>query len=441
MNGGMKNIVIIGGGFGGIRVARDLGKHDKFLKSKGYEVLVIDRVRHHLYTPLLYEVASGCMIEKGMRMESELLSGVSFRLDEISKSCCGVGSLQGEIVGVDFNLKKVKLASGTEVPYEYLVIAAGAETDYFGIPGLKQNSHAMKTRADALALRQRIQDFIEAKKRGEEVQIQIMVGGGGATGVEFSAEMAGCFRRLARAGEIKNGDWSLTLVEASPRVLGMLPKRASDITLRRLERLGVKVLRDTCVKRAEEKHVVLAPRPLKAGESPETLVCEFRTEFEKIFEVDVLVWTGGVRASSLSEKAGLPVDRKGRIQTDESLRIHTRPDVFAVGDCAAPVDPQTKNTVPQLAQAALKEGELAAKNIIPHIRREPLEMFGFPSYPTVIPLGAKNSILVMKGFIVNGFLGWLVRQAADLRYFFSVLPFWSAIRVFVTGARLYTRND
>lgn len=441
MNGGTKNIVIIGGGFGGVRVARDLGKRDALLKSKGYEVVLIDRARHHLYTPLLYEVATGCMTEKGMQSESELMRGVTLRMDELSKSCCGVGALQGELVGVDSAAQSVQLASGTSISYDYLVLALGAETEYFGIPGLKENSFALKTRADALAIRQRIQDFIDAKKRGKEVQIQIMVGGGGATGVEFSAELASCFRALVRGGEIKSGDWTVTLVEASSRILGMLPPSASAIALCRLESLGVKVLRDTCIKRAEKRHVVLAPRPLKSGESIEALVCDFRTEVEKVFEVDVLVWTGGVRAPSLSEKLGFPTDRKGRIEANATLLVSSQNNVFAIGDCASLADPHTKNPVPQLAQAALREGELVARNIIHSIRREPLENFNFPSYATIIPLGAKNAILVSDGLVVHGILGWLIRWAADLRYFLSALPLWSALRVFMSGARLYTRND
>lgn len=421
-----KTILILGGGFGGLKAARELGKRE------GAEVVLVDRVNHHLYTPLLYEVASGCMTDGGMGGGMELAAGATVSFQKLLKECCGVGFIQGEVVRIDPIGQTVELASKTKLPYHTLIVALGSETDYYGIPGLKENSYALKTRADALLIRQRIQEFIEKKKNREEVQIQILVGGGGATGVEFSAELANCFRRMVRMRQISDGDWSVTLVEASSRLLGMLKPEVSELVLRRLAGLGVKVLRDTCIKRATAKGVVLAPRPLKPGESVETLVCDFRSESEKRFEADVIIWTGGVRSNAVVATANLPMDPKGRLLVDDKMRVQGAKNIYAIGDCASLVDPKTKRPVPQLAQSAIEMAVVAAQKV---------SKFKFHDYPAIIPLGAKNAVAVIGRFVAAGRIGWCLRQAADLRYYMSILPFGAALHFWWRGAKEFSKND
>lgn len=425
-SGKTKTILILGGGFGGLKAARELGKR------KGAEVVLVDRVKHHLYTPLLYEVASGCMTDGGMRGGMELAAGATVSFEKLLKECCGVGFVQGEVARIDPTDSMIELATGTKLPYHSLIVALGSETDYYGISGLKENSYALKTRADALLIRQRIQEFIEKKRRREEVQIQIVVGGGGATGVEFSAELAMCFRRMVRLGQLSDGDWSVTLIEASPRLLGMLKPEVSDLVLRRLAKLGVKVLRDTCIKRATAKGVVLAPRPLKPGESVESLVCDFRSESEKRFEADVIIWTGGVRSNAIVATTGLPLDPKGRLIVDDKMRVKGSKNIFAIGDCASLVDPKTKRPVPQLAQSAIEMADVAAQKV---------SIFKFHNYSAIIPLGAKNAVAVVGKFVLTGPLGWCLRQAADLRYYMSILPLGAALHFWWHGAKEFSKND
>lgn len=445
-NGGTEGIVILGGGYGGIAVARVLGDHAKELKRARLAPVLVDRVRHHVYTPLLYEVASGCMGGEGMVAGMELAGGVSLHFDTLLKTCCDVGYIEGDIAGIDVKKKIVRLESGTLLPYRFAVLALGSETDYYNIPGLKQYSYALKTRGQALLIRQRIQEFIDRKHRREEVQIQIMVGGGGPTGVEFSAEIATCLRRMVRSGALADGDWSITLVEASPRLLGGLAPEVSDFALRRLTSLGVKVVRDTCIKRADHGGVVLSPRPLRPGEKPDVLVCDFRTETEKVFEADVLVWTGGVRAPEITQSLGVALDPKGRVVVDQTMAVPGVEGLFAIGDVASLMDPATKRPVPQIAQAAIAQAKISSENILRTIssQKYPLKLlsYQFTNYPTVIPLGGKNAIAVLgRGFVVRGFLGWLIRQFADFRYFLRVLPLLAALRTYWRGAMAYTEND
>lgn len=433
--------MILGGGFGGLAAARVFGRYPKTLERAGLAPVLVDRVHHHVYTPLLYEVASGCTTERGAAAGMELSAGVSLHFSSLLAECCGVSALEQEVVSIDTQQRLIRLASGGILPYEYAILAFGSETDFYNIPGLQHHSYPLKRRSHALLIRQRVQEFIDKKRRGQEARIEIMVGGGGATGVEFSGELAHCFQKMTRAGALSDGDWSVTLVEASPRLLGMLAPEDSEYARRRLVALGVTVLRDTCIKRADRGGVVLAPRPTKAGESSDSLLCDFRGEAERRFEVDVLVWTGGVRAPEITHSLGVPVDSKGRVIVDEFLRVPGAENLYAIGDISALQDPATKQTVPQLAQSAIEAGELAARNIIATITGHQPKRFFFHSYPSSIPLGGKVAITVIGRFRFRGLMGWILRAFADFRYFLRVMPPTTALRIFWSGARVYTQND
>ncbi|TAL18966.1 NAD(P)/FAD-dependent oxidoreductase [Patescibacteria group bacterium] len=433
-----KPIIIVGGGFAGLRLARILSRYRRRIPDN--PALLLDRHTHHVYTPLLYEVASGCTTPS--ELAPALIRGATFRFTEVIKTCCEVNFLHEEVVALDAAAKTVTTKSGVVLAYEKLALAVGAETDFFNIPGLREKALTLKTRRDALVLRERIAACLKKKREGKEVLLNIFVGGGGATGVEFAAEIAGCFRQMERRGALDRSDWSITLVEATPRLLGSLKTEYSARVKERLVKLGVKVHLDTCIKRVEGNHVVLAPRPLRAGETIEELVCEFRAEFEKKFETDIIVWTGGVRGAAILEKFGLPLDRKGRVIVGGDQRLAGNPDIFVIGDSAAVTNPVTKETAPMLAQSATRQAEVAATQIladlgVPVSRRS----YDFPVYPAVIPLGGKQALAVIGQLSFPGFFGWLVRQAADFRYFLSILPWRRAITAFFHGAWLYTRND
>ena len=420
-----------------MRVARNLIAHGA---RRSNRVILLDRADHHLYTPLLYEVASSCL--EGMP-ERKLAAGVTSRLSEFAREA-GFEFYKGEVSSVDWNNKKVALSDGSALDFEALVFAVGAETDFFDIPNLAETAYTLKTLDDALKLRRKIMEFIAKKKEGKEVQIQIIIGGGGATGVESAAELAGSFHHLVKKGEIKDGDWSITLVEATSRVLSMLIPAVSEYARLRLEKLGVKVLRDTCIKRVENGNVVLAPRPLKAGENPEALLCDFRTEMEKKFEADVLIWAGGIRANPLLSKLGLPVDRKGRVEVGTTMEVKgkERENVYAVGDCAFLADPKTGAAPPAIAQAALEQARVAAANIINDLQgMKTRRHYRFRAYPVIAPLGGKSAVAAFRGMVIRGFCGYLLRQASDLRYFLTILPFWKAVKLWFKGALVYIHND
>lgn len=426
-------VLILGAGFGGLAAARRLRG------SPDVEVTLIDRNAAHAYYPLLYEVATGLTHGRDLVGEAALSRGVAIAYERILKRW-GCGFVRAAVTSVDPGKKTVRTDDGEEHPYDHLVVSFGFAPDFFGIVGLKERAFSLCCLDDALAVRGRIMDYLDRKKRGQDVSLRVLIGGGGATGVETAAELANFFRGRQRAGELHSGDWNVRLVEASPRLLSMLPPEASAAVLRRLESLGVKVMLDTCIKRVEDHHVVLAPRPLKPGESVDALVCEFRAEAERSFEADVLLWCGGIRGASAAALLGVALDRKGRIPVDATLAA-AAPDVSAVGDCAALTDPESGKPVPNLAQSAIEMGTLAGENILRRIHGLPQRPFRFHGYPAVIPLGGKSAVAQVGAWRLSGFLGFLVRQAATFGYWKKILPFPVALRDFVRSTFSYMSND
>jgi NADH dehydrogenase len=432
-----KPIVIVGGGFAGLRLARRLSAYHKKMHRP---ILLIDQYAHHVYTPLLYEVASACT--RAETQVDALLNATTFSLADLVARYPGVSFVQERVGAVDCATKTVTLASGKKIVADTLVFALGSEPDFFGIPGLEEKALTLKTRESALVIRRRILEFLEKKKGRKEVVLRIFIGGGGATGVELAAELAGAFRRLERDGTLGKGDWFVTLVEAAPRLLSMTTPAVSAHAKQRLESLGVKVHVDTCMKRLEDGHVVLAPRPLRDGEKLEQLACEFPDTPEKMFDCDLLIWTGGVRSSSFMKKTGLVLDRKGRAIVHGGMRVLDRSGVYAIGDCAIPTNPVMDMPVPLLAQAAINQADVAATQIladyaVPIVRQS----YTFPHFVYAIPFGGKQATAAIGNTTLKGFLGWGVRQGANLHYFLSLFPFFVALRLFFLGMRTYSHND
>ncbi len=435
----MKTILILGAGFGGLRVAQELEHHVGELD--GREIVMVDQCAHHTYTPLLYEVATGYFPSPRATEDQELAAGVQVNYAELQDFMIGkkISFRQGEVTKINTKTHRVGLRDGTEIEYETLVIALGSETDDYGIPGVLEHGMPYKTISDALRLRRKLLEFVSRKKKGQEVQISVVVGGGGATGVELAAELAKFFRHIVSRGDIKAGDVMLTLVEIGPRLLSPCSPTVSDWAYERLSSLGVKALRDTCIKRAHGNKIVLAPRPLREGERVESLLCDFRAERERVIEADVLVWAGGIRASRCLARSGLPTDMKGRVVTEATGRIKGFEHIWAVGDCAA--WDLGEHGLPALAQAALREAQLVSRNILHAIHGYRLESLKPRTFPLVLPMGGKYAIFEQGDLRSHGWFPWVIRQAADLRYFFSVTSPLQAVRLYLAGARVYQKND
>lgn len=437
----MKNIVILGAGFGGLRVAIELARQRSQLKD--YKIILIDKNLHHTFTPLVYEVATGYFEHESWREELALARGAEITISKIVETACHdcVRLVVGEVNKIDLAAKKVLVNQSRELTYEYLVLGLGAESDYFGISGLREHSTALKDIDSAVLIREKIHDFIEKKVGGRATQLQILVGGGGATGVEFSAELAYYFQHITRDKKLRSGDYEITLIEAGSRLIPFAPLGASKLAYDRLTSLGVKVLLDTCIKQVIDGELVVTPRPLRSGESPDALLCSIAPGQEKKFSYDLSVWAGGIRGASLLKDSGFAVDAKGRIAINEYCATKNTPGVYALGDCAAYIDPSSNKPAPWLAQSAIEQGKICASKILSDIAGTSARVYKLHPYPTVLPMGGKNALFVYKNFYANGFWGWLLHEAAALRYFVSVLRLKEGLKLWLRGAWAYSKND
>ena len=445
----MRNIVILGGGFGGVRAARDLARK---VDTAAWRIILIDRNNFHGYTPLYYEIAAA-YLGADEPSEETLRSCSTIPLARVLPPA--VEFVQGEVCGIDYCRQTVQLTDATVIAFEYLVVALGAVPDYFGIPGLETFAHTFLTVPCALAIHRAMRVRMEAARHGK--QIAFMVGGGGPSGVEFAAELAHFLHKQEARGVIAKGAMSVILVEASSRVLGLLPLKASQYAHKRLAWLGVRVMLDTCIKSvkpasisaapkgqsgaAQSVAVVLAPRPLKFGEQTADLACDFLPAQEHRMMAGMLIWAGGTRANPLLARCKIPVDRKGRVEVDAYFQVKGQERIFAIGDCALRMDDAAQMPVPALAQAAIAEAKLVARNITAALSSRPPVAYSLTKFPTVLPLGGKCAVAVAGRVILKGWLGWLIREAAYFLYFDSLLPCIQAIRVFTRGLKVYTRND
>lgn len=419
-------IVIVGGGFAGLRTALELAK--RCARMKGCDITLVDRNAEHLYTPLLYEVSSGELEASGKTCAGELRSGVCVRFDAYANIVRRkhVRFVRGEVTRIDREGKLVSLADGRTVPYDDVVVAVGMETATYGIPGVAEYARPMKTLRDAFAIRERIHGFLDAYKDGKEKRISIAVIGGGATGVEFAAETANFFRRLAEDGVLQRADFDITLVEAGPDVLMMFSPALRARARARLASLGVKVLVETKLKEVRAGAIV---RTAKDGT-------------DTVSETDVTVWTAGVKPLAKPKEWGLPTDERGFVRVDRTFAAEGMKNVYALGDCVAVQHPKTKAKVPALAQVAVREAGIVAENIARHLERKAPTMWNPPEkWVTVVPMGGAYAIADFGWTCVCGWTGYAVRKIADLQYFLSILPPREAWKLWRTGSRVYLKND
>ena len=404
----MKNIVILGAGFGGLQAAltlsKELKKHDLWEK---YSVVLIDKNPFHTFTPLLYEIAA---TSPETASNLSLQSLVSFPINSLI-SYRHITFIDDEVTGVDIEEKHVRL-SRSEIDFEYLIIAIGAETNYFNIPGLSEHSLQLKTFSDAIKIRDRITGVFRNSKQS----VRIVIGGGGANGVELAGEIKGWIPELRRECGSKC-DTEITIVESNPNILFNLDKRVSKKASQRLNKLGISVVANAKLSRIE-KGVAYFTNGEKRG-------------------FDILIWTGGVKANSLMES---------RIETPGDASVSD--DTYAIGDISSIINPETKRPAPWMARPAIMEGRIAAKNIfqkilvLEGIKNKPDQYFyKHRQYPYIIPVGSKFAVAKVGPFVISGIFGWMFKGITELNYFVSIMPLFQAVKIWFKGFLIFIKND
>lgn len=374
-----KQIVVLGAGFGGLTFCQNF-------RAPQVRITVVDRTNHHLFQPLLYQVAA-CGLS-APEIAQPIRSILSRRPD--------ITVLFNRAIGFDLSQRRVMLEKG-ELAYDYLVLAMGGQTGYFGHPEWEQFAPGLKTLDDALRIRSQILlAFEKAENETDPTErdrlMTIIVVGGGPTGVE----LAGAFAELART--VLNHDFRridptqarIILIEGSPLVLSHLPPDLSASAQRQLQALGVQIRNNIHVKN------------IRAG--------EVELDDGEIIRAETILWAAGVAASPLTRQLGVELDRAGRVKVNPDLSLPGHPEVFAIGDLAS-VFQENGKPVPGVSPAAMQMGKHVAKIIASELRPHPptAPRLGFKYWDkgTMATIGRSAAVAWLGRFKCSGLLAWL----------------------------------
>ncbi len=384
-------MVILGAGFAGLQAARRL-------RRAPVEVVLVDRTNHHLFQPLLYQVATG-----GLN-PSEIASPVR----SVLRRQKNLTILMGTVTAVDYETRRVELDHGdSSLDYDYLIMAMGGRTSYFGNDQWERHAPGLKSLKDALRIRQEVlYAFEQAEKiddeKARERLMTVVVVGGGPTGVELAGAMAE-LRRYVLRWDFKNidaGKARVYLIEGSDRLLGAFPERLSKYAAKRLERMGVELLFNERVESLEEGRVVTS---------------------ERTIEAENVIWAAGVGGHEMAEELGSDRDRAGRLRVDEYLRLGGRDEVYCVGDMAHYEHQHTfgGKTLPGVAPVANQQGKTAADNIVAHLKGKELKKFSYFDKGSMATIGRSAAVVSAPPpfkIQMTGLLAWLAWLFIHLIY-------------------------
>lgn len=377
-------VVIVGAGFGGLEAAFGLA-------GAPVRITLVDRRNHHLFQPLLYQVATASLAT----------SEIAWPIRYLLRDRPDVTTLFANVNGVDAVAKHVLLDDGGTLPYDTLILATGARHDYFGHDEWEPFAPGLKTLEDATTLRRRILVAFERAERESDPErraalLTFVIVGAGPTGVE----MAGTIADLARdtlPPDFRNIDTHKTrvvLIEAGPRVLAGFPDDLSSYAQRSLESLGVEVMLGQPVTECSADGVVYGGKRLEA-----------RT----------IIWAAGVRASRAAEWLGAPHDRAYRVQVEPDLTVPGHPDIFAIGDTVTIAGPEGK-PVPGIAPAAKQQGRYVATLIKARLEGRTLPPFRYKHQGSLAQIGKKKAVIDFGRIKLRGTLAWWIWGIAHIYF-------------------------
>ena len=386
------HVVILGGGFAGVSTARELEK----IAPSGVQITLVNRENYQLFTPMLPEAASGSVDARHI--------AVPLRV-----SLCRAGFLLGEAERIDVHAKTLDvihpvLKTRTRLSFDHLVLALGAQTSTFGLPGIAEHTLPLKSLVDAAQLREHIGGMFEAaaatQDRSERDRfMRFLIVGGGFTGVETAGELAGFVRRLHKFyPALREFTPELIIIDSEERLLTQLPKRFGKRAAASLRRRGVDIQLGEKVASADEGGL--------------------RLEGGRSYESATIVWTAGVEPAPLVAKTGLKTSRHGALVVNGDLSVPGVPGVWAAGDCAR-VPKGDGGTYASLAQNAVREGPLLARNIVAALRGQATKTFTYTREGMMASLGDRDAIAELPGQrMIAGLPAWLLWRG----YYLSHLP-------------------
>ena len=408
-------VVIVGAGFGGLEAAKKLA-------CKDVHVTVIDRTNHHLFQPLLYQVATAALSP----------ADIAAPIRAVLSKCKKMEVILAEVRSVDVDARKVKMSDGTELDYDFLVLATGARHSYFGHDEWEKLAPGLKSLEDAIEVRRRLLMAFEYAERitdeaARRAAMTFVIIGGGPTGVE----MAGAIAEIARHTLAKDfchidpSQARVILVEGDPRLLAAFPEDLSASALKQLVDLGVEV-------RTGARATDLTETGVQVGD--EFIPCR------------VKIWAAGNNASFVGKTLGVPIDRVGRVMVNDDLTIPGHPEVQVIGDLAN-FSHQTGQPLPGVSPVAMQQGRLAARNILAMIDGHKPQRFYYWDKGNMATIGRHKAVADLKLVHLSGLPAWLAWLFVHLIFLVGfrnrllVLFQWAwAYLTFNAGARLITRN-
>jgi NADH:ubiquinone reductase (H+-translocating) len=367
-------VVIVGAGFGGLAAARAL-------RGAAVDVVLVDKRNHHLFQPLLYQVASSLLDP----------SEIAYPVRAALRRGGNVDVRLATVEGIDLERRTVRTDRG-DLGYDHLIVAAGAVTNWYATPGAEQRGFGLKSVAEAIALRNHVLGSVERAAWTEDAAerrrlLTIVLVGGGATGVELAGAFSELFRlvlrrdfpRLDLAGEVR-----IVLVESTDHLLTAFRPRLRARALSAVRAKGVEVRLDTTVEEVRDEGVVVG-----GGE---------------LLPAATVVWTAGVHGAPLGEKLGVPLERGGRVAVGPTLQLPAHPEVSVIGDLAAAR--QEGTVLPQLAPVAIQQGRYVANAVVAGLRGDSVAPFHYIDKGTMATIGRNSAVAQIGPLSFSGFLGW-----------------------------------
>ena len=409
---GVPHVVIVGGGFGGLATAREFA-------GKNVRVTLIDRSNHHLFQPLLYQVAIAGLSP----------ADIAAPIRAILRKLKNVTVLMAEAVGIDFKNNILKLADG-EIGYDYLVLAVGGRTSYFGNEHWEQFAPGLKDLDDAVEIRRRVLTAFEAAERETDRDLRqklltFVVVGGGPTGVELAGAIAELSHTVL-ARDFRNIDPRETrviLLEGGPRILASFSPELSDSATRQLNQLGVNVRLNTRVTNIDENGAYLANHLIRSA---------------------TIIWGAGIQGTAFSEALNVAHDRAGRLVVEPDLSVPGHSNVFAIGDMSC-FTHQNGKPLPGVSPVAMQMGRTAARNILASIDGRQRSVFSYFDKGSMATIGRQAAVAEMGKIKMSGLIAWLAWLFVHLIFLIgfrnriSALFNWAySYFTYERGARLIT---
>lgn len=391
-----KHVVIVGGGFGGISAAKQL-------KKANVNITIIDKTNHHLFQPLLYQVATAALSPGDIAVPIRAILGQRK----------GLKVLLGKVTNVNKHDNFVELESGRQINFDYLVLAPGAQYNYFGNDDWEHHAPGLKSIGDALQVRERILLSLEKAEQLDDPKLRepyltYVVVGGGPTGVEMAGAIGEIVKRnmMRDYNTFSKNETRIFLVEAGPKILNGYPDSLSERARETLEDMGVRVLLNTPVTEIDKGEVSFS---------------------EGTIETPNIIWAAGVAASPLLSSLDTEQDRSGRVKVKDDLSISDNDNIFVIGDATHKTD-EDDNPLPALAPVAIQQGQFVGKLIRNEINNSKRSNFHYVDKGTMATIGRAKAVADIRGFKFSGFFAWMLWSIVHI---FFLIGFRNRFRVFI----------